>query len=100
MKHLFLLIILIDVTIQRSNKTLYAHVPIRPLPDDYEPSIVYLPGTSLEPEGESWQKIIQKNSFFFKSKKSSYRPDVSTPPESFSKAENQKETFSYCGCAS
>ncbi|XP_071800159.1 WD repeat-containing protein 36-like [Asterias amurensis] len=33
-----------------SNKTLYAHVPIRPLPDDYEPSMVYLPGTSLEPE--------------------------------------------------
>ncbi|XP_022111358.1 WD repeat-containing protein 36-like [Acanthaster planci] len=33
-----------------SNKTLYTHLPIRPLPDTYEPSTVAQPGTSLEPE--------------------------------------------------
>ncbi|XP_038068036.1 WD repeat-containing protein 36-like [Patiria miniata] len=33
-----------------SNKTLYAHVPIRPLPDTFEPSTVALPGTHLQPQ--------------------------------------------------
>ncbi|XP_030844330.1 WD repeat-containing protein 36 [Strongylocentrotus purpuratus] len=31
-----------------SNKTLYSHVSIRPLPDDYVPTLISLPGTSAE----------------------------------------------------
>ena len=31
-----------------SNKTLYSHVPLRPLPADYEPQVLDMPATAID----------------------------------------------------
>ena len=35
-----------------SNMTLYTHVTLKPLPSNYEPSVVSLPSTSSQTSGE------------------------------------------------
>ena len=36
-----------------SNMTLYTHVTLKPLPSNYEPSVVSLPSTSSQTSGEN-----------------------------------------------